>query len=97
MTACGTDKAKLSQAYVDKAKVDAAQEATAAAAKLIEEARRMPPYPGQCEKHGHTGVVLNDWYDVANQKADNTVGDLNKQIDWCAAWYHRIWKSREPK
>ncbi|MGX9145956.1 hypothetical protein [Mesorhizobium sp. 128a] len=98
MTGCGTDKAKLlGDAYTDKAKVDVAKEVTAAAEKIVQEARRMPVYPAQCRRHGHTGVALNDWYDVANQKADNAMGEINKQIDWCAAWYDRNQKAREPK
>lgn len=97
MTACATDRAALGQAYTDKAKVVAAREATAAAEKIVQEARRMPEYPAACRRHQHSGVLLKDTLPVANQKADNAIGAGNKQTDFCAAWYDQRRAAREPQ
>jgi hypothetical protein len=97
LTACATDRAKLGDAYVAKVKIDAAKEATAAAEKIVQEARRIPLLPSECRSHWHSGIMLHDRLDTANVKADGALGGANRQIDKCAAWWDEIRKSREPK
>ncbi|AZO29444.1 hypothetical protein [Mesorhizobium sp. M1B.F.Ca.ET.045.04.1.1] len=97
LTGCATNKWLLGQAYSDKAKADAAKEALAAAEKVVQDARRMPPYPPQCERQWHSGVTMGDRFDTATKKTDNALGGANGQIAWCAAWYHRNERAREPK
>lgn len=97
LSGCGTDRFRLNQAYSDKAKAESVRVALAEAEKRVLEARRMPVYPTDCRRHHHSGVTLHDRLDVANQKADNALGDANKQTDECAAWYDKNFKAREPK
>ncbi len=98
LTACATDKAALlSKAYTDKASVDSAKEATTAAEKIVQEARRMPMLPAECRQHWRSGILLHDRLDTANLKADAALGGVNRQIDGCAGWYDATRAAREPK
>lgn len=97
LTGCATSKFRIGQAYSDKAKANVAKEALAAAEKIVQEARRMPSFPAQCERQWRSGVIMGDRFDTATKKTDNALGGANKQIAWCAAWYHRNRLAREPK
>ncbi|MGX7874444.1 hypothetical protein ACVDG5_018280 [Mesorhizobium sp. ORM6] len=97
MSGCATDRFRLNQAYSDKAKAETTRTALAEAEKRVQEARRMPVYPERCKQTHHSGVLLNDRLDVANQKGDDALGDANKQIIQCAAWYAKNFDAREPK
>lgn len=97
MTGCATNKWRISQAYSDKAKANVAKEAVAAAERIVQEARRMPAYPLECRLQHRSGVTMGDRFDTATKKTDIALGDANKQIAKCAAWYDRNRLAREPK
>ncbi|RWX70473.1 hypothetical protein EN780_03500 [Mesorhizobium sp. M4B.F.Ca.ET.089.01.1.1] len=97
LTGCATDRFRLNQAYADRAKAEASKTALAEAEKRVQEARRMPVYPERCKRTHHSGVVLGDRLDVANEKGDIALGAANDQTIWCAAWYAKNYDAREPK
>lgn len=94
LTACGTDKAAFNKAQADKARAGQVEVALAVADRSVQEARQWPEYPSVCRRHQHSGILLKDTLPVANQKADNAIGEGNRQTDYCAAWYDRTRKAR---
>jgi hypothetical protein len=96
-TGCATNKARIDAAAADKARAGQVEVALAAAEKQVQQARRMPDYPAGCRALHFSGVEIADRYDVATKKTDIALGDANKQIGKCAAWYDRTQKGREPK
>ena len=79
LTGCASNRSLIAQAAADKANADLAGQA-------IEEARKLPAKPADCEKKETSGVVVGDRLDVAYLKAERAIQRGNARIERCAAW-----------
>lgn len=94
LAGCATDKAKFATAEADKARAAQVEVALASAEKSVQQARQMPLLPSECRRLWRSGIELGDRLDVAAKKSDIALGNANKQIAGCAAWYDRTRKAR---
>ena len=90
MSGCGTDRARLAEAFGAQAEADLVGQTIDAAEAEREAARKLPALPLECRRRIRSGVKLGDRLDHAVERTDIALGAANKRLAACAAWYDRI-------
>ncbi len=89
LTSCGTDRKRLTEAFVSKERAQADQRA----AELGDQAlavSNLPKQPAECGYRVKSGVEASDALDVALEKTDSALYKANNRLQRCYKFNEHI-------